>query len=62
MKLRLKGKGQKMKSMFVRKEQSSLKLAEKLEYNCGTRNFEIKEITNKEICEIVNSSCDVLIF
>ena len=62
MKLRLKGKGQKMKSMFVRKEQSSLKLAEKLEYNCGTRNFEIKEITNKEICEIVNSSCDVLMF
>lgn len=62
MKLRLKGKGQKMKSMFVRKEQGSLKLAEELEYNCGTRNFEIKEITNKEICEIVNSSCDVLLF
>ena len=62
MKLRLKGKGQEMKSIFVRREQSSLKLAEKLEYNCGTKNFEVTEITNKEICEMVNSSCDVILF
>lgn len=50
-----------MKGIFVRKESSSLKFAEKLEFNCGTKNYEVEKVDCFEISEIVKSESDYII-